>query len=142
MDIFEKKKRSEVMSKVKSKDTGAEMTVRRLLHLAGFRYRLHRKALPGKPDIVFPGRKKVVFVHGCFWHQHADCRRAQRPQSNKEYWNKKLDRNQERDAANESLLIKLGWEVFIVWECRLKNRDALLEDLKVFLSTELRTVEL
>ncbi len=142
MDIFEKKKRSEVMSKVKSKDTGAEMTVRRLLHLAGFRYRLHRKDLPGKPDIVFPGRKKVVFVHGCFWHQHADCRRAQRPQSNKEYWNKKLDRNQERDAANESLLIKLGWEVFIVWECRLKNRDALLEDLKVFLSTELRTVEL
>ena len=142
MDIFKKNKRSEVMSKVKSKDTGAEMIVRRLLHRAGFRYRLHRKDLPGKPDLVFPGRKKVIFVHGCFWHQHADCRRAQRPQSNSDYWGKKLNRNVERDAANELLLIALGWEVFIVWECGLKDRDALLEDLNAFLAAKLKTDEL
>ncbi len=136
MDVFSKSKRSEVMRSVKSRDTGAELMVRSLLHSASFRYRLHRKNLPGNPDIVFPGRHKAIFVHGCFWHQHPDCHFADRPVSNPAYWNAKLDRNIERDANNIAALERLGWKALIVWECSLRNKSALLEELLRFLRND------
>ena len=133
MDVFNKTVRSAVMRSVKSKNTGAEMKVRRQLHAAGFRYFLHVKNLPGKPDIVFPRRKKAIFVHGCFWHQHPGCRSAHRPASNSDYWNAKLDRNMARDERNLAMLRESGWEIFVVWECAIRYQDALLETLKGFL---------
>lgn len=122
------------MRAVKSKNTSPEMTVRRLLYSAGFRYRLHRKELPGKPDLAFIGRRKVIFVHGCFWHQHPDCEAASRPSSNTEYWNAKLSRNAERDRKSVAALEAAGWKVYIVWECRLRDKALLLEELTTFLN--------
>src|SRR4051812_39007217 len=111
MDVFDAEKRSAVMRAVKSKDTAPEMKVRRLLHRAGYRFRLHRDDLPGKPDLVFPSKRAVIFVHGCFWHQHPGCRQADRPSSNNPYWNKKLNRNIERDRAHTAALCTQGWKV-------------------------------
>lgn len=113
------------MRAIKSKGMKPEMVVRKLSHRLGYRHRLHRKELPGKPDLVYPSRKKVIFVHGCFWHQHGDpaCKIARRPKSNTEYWGPKLDRNMERDAADQAELHKMGWDWMIVWEC--EARDAL-----------------
>jgi DNA mismatch endonuclease (patch repair protein) len=95
-----------------------------MLHRAGFRFRLHSKVLPGKPDIVLPRRKTVILVHGCLWHGHENCRRGRRPKSNTEYWNWKIERNLNRDAANAERLRELGWKRIVVWECELKNPDA------------------
>ena len=121
------------MRAVKGRDTGPEMTVRRLTHGMGYRYRLHRKNLPGKPDLVFPGRRKVIFVHGCFWHQH-HCPRGERsPKSSRDYWIPKLKRNKQRDAENQSRLREMGWDVLVIWECEMKNRDALKERIAAFL---------
>lgn len=120
--------RSEIMARVKSRDTGAEMIVRRAMHKAGLRFRLNRKSLPGKPDIVFPSRRLVVFVHGCFWHQHTGCRRAKRPTSNSPYWQKKLDRNVNRDCQTRIQLERLGWRSLVIWECEI-HRTTLLNDL-------------
>ena len=109
------------MKQVRGKDTGPEMAVRSLVHGMGFRYALHRRDLPGNPDLVFPARNRVIFVHGCFWHGHS-CRAGRnRPSSNTGYWTAKLDRNQARDAANRRRLKILGWRVLAVWECELKN---------------------
>jgi DNA mismatch endonuclease (patch repair protein) len=121
------------MRAVKSNDTSAELEVRRIAHLLGYRYRLHRKDLPGKPDLVFPGRRKVIFVHGCFWHQHQGCNRSRKPKSNQNYWQPKLQRNGERDARVQAELADMGWDVFIVWECEVKNTDLLKERLLGFL---------
>lgn len=132
-DNISKERRSENMRRIRSKDMKPEMVVRRLVHGMGYRYRLHRKDLPGKPDLVFPSRKKVIFVHGCFWHQHGDpeCKIARRPKSNLDYWNPKLDRNVNRDAQNQAELREAGWEYLIVWECEareaLRNSTDLLE---------------
>ena len=109
------------MARVRGKDTTLEKAVRSLLHRLGFRFRLHRTDLPGTPDIVMPGRRTVLFVHGCFWHQHTNCPSAKRPASNRVYWNRKLDRNMLRDSANKRALKKLDWKVIIVWECQTKN---------------------
>jgi DNA mismatch endonuclease (patch repair protein) len=125
--------RSETMRRVKSQDTGAEMAVRRLLHAEGYRYRLHSKKLPGKPDIVFASRKKVIFVHGCFWHQHPGCVRSNRPSSNTDYWTKKLDRNVARDSENITQIIASGWRVLVLWECQIRDKRLLLQNLKNFL---------
>ncbi len=133
MDTFSKEKRSEIMRAVKSKDSQAELAVRRMLHRAGFRYRLHVADLPGKPDLVFPARQKVVFIHGCFWHLHKNCRAASRPSSNVEYWESKLQRNADRDKKNKRRLKKLGWKMLVVWECELKNPDAVFSMLTRFL---------
>lgn len=133
MDTFNKEKRSEIMRSVKSKDSRAEPSVRRLLHRAGFRYRLHVAALPGKPDLVFPARHKAIFIHGCFWHQHKNCQAAQRPASNVEYWEAKLKRNAERDQENRKKLKALGWKTFVVWECELKRPAAVFSALLRFL---------
>lgn len=120
------------MKAVRRKDTAPEMIVRRLLHAAGYRYRLHVKKLPGSPDIVFPGRKKAIFVHGCFWHGH-DCRAGRRPQSRQDYWIPKIARNQQRDATAVDALSRSGWSSLTVWECQVIDRDPLLSRLTDFL---------
>ena len=108
-DVFDKKKRSEIMSSVKSKDTKPELIVRNLLHLMGYRFRLHREDLPGSPDIVLPKYKTVIFVHGCFWHGHEGCPRAKLPKTNTEVWRGKIEKNIERDQRNICELKSLGW---------------------------------
>lgn len=136
MDTFDSTKRSSVMRTVKSHNTGIEMFVRRLLHKEGYRYRLHRKDLPGKPDIVFPSRRKVIFIHGCFWHQHPGCGKADRPSSNTEYWTKKLDRNVARDRQNIDAIVASGWQILVLWECQIRDKTVLLQQLKNFLDAE------
>lgn len=112
------------MAKVKSEDTKPEMKVRKLLHGMGYRFRLHRQDLPGKPDIVLPKYKTVVFVNGCFWHGCPTCRHAHvRPRQNADYWNRKLDRNMERDREHYEKLRELGWRVIVVWECETKDKN-------------------
>lgn len=117
--------RSRTMRAVRSRDTKPELTVRRFLHTAGLRYILHDRRLPGSPDLVFPKYRTVVFVHGCFWHQHANCPAASRPRSNTEYWSRKLTGNVERDARNRNSLEASGWRVLVIWECEIRERDAL-----------------
>lgn len=125
-DVFSKEQRSAVMRRVKGENTKPEVRVRSKLHRRGYRFRLHRKDLPGKPDIVLPGRKTVVFVHGCFWHGHPDCKHADLPASNRAYWEKKIGRNVDRDARRRRELEDLGWRVLVVWECEHRD-DAALE---------------
>lgn len=133
MDFLSVADRSERMSQIRSKDTKPELRVRRVLHHGGYRYRLHNKALPGAPDIVFLGRKKVVFVHGCFWHAHEGCKVANQPKSHQSFWEAKFRNNKARDRTNEKLLLHAGWQVLIVWECETKDEDLLLERLRSFL---------
>ena len=128
-DVFSKEERSRVMRQVKGANTKPEMRVRRFLHGQGFRYSLHRKDLPGKPDIVLRKYKTVVFVHGCFWHGHPGCKAADLPASNREYWERKIGRNVERDRQNQTLLGGQGWRVIVVWECRLGELEAQLAEL-------------
>ena len=117
------------MSRIRSKDTKPELMVRRLIHSMGYRFRLHRRNLPGRPDIVFPGRQKVVFVHGCFWHRHPNCARAQIPDANRDYWEPKLARNVQRDREALEQLANLGWRSFVVWECEVQPLDALAKQI-------------
>ena len=133
-DIFAPEKRHEIMQNVKTKNTAPEIKLRSLLHKNGLRFRVNRKDLPGKPDIVLPKYRAVIFVHGCFWHGH-DCPRGQRPQTNADFWNQKIDRNVIRDKSDVSLLESLGWRVLIVWECEIKkkNEAVLLSRVKEFL---------
>ena len=133
MDIVSPEKRSWMMSKVRSQDTAPEKAVRSVIHHMGFRFRLHQKSLPGSPDIVLARHKKVVFVHGCFWHQHEGCPSATRPKSNQGFWNTKLDENVQRDKSTQSLLDQMGWKCLVVWECDLANYDGLVGKLKMFL---------
>jgi DNA mismatch endonuclease (patch repair protein) len=121
------------MAQVRCQDTTPEMKVRRLAHALGYRFRLHRKDLPGKPDIVFPRFKKVVYVHGCFWHGHQGCKASKRPSSNTEYWNAKLDSNIKRDQNNLKKLIEAGWEPLVIWECQTTNQDELRLIISEFL---------
>ena len=120
-DIVDKKTRSRMMSGIRGKNTRPEMMVRRALHAAGFRYRLHAKDLPGKPDIVLPKYRAVVFVHGCFWHRHEGCYYATIPKSRQVFWISKLEANRRRDAKTRERLAAAGWRVFVVWECGLKH---------------------
>lgn len=128
MDKLSVEKRSANMRAVRSKDTKPEMLVRRAAHALGYRYRLHRRDLPGKPDLAFIGKRKAIFVHGCFWHQHEDCREASKPKSNEGYWSPKLARNVERDASNVAALHRAGWQTLIVWECDMANLSNRLHD--------------
>ena len=128
--------RSRVMRAVKSRDTGPEMAVRRLVHSMGYRYRLHRKDLPGKPDLVFPSRRKAIFVHGCFWHGHT-CRRGDRqPKTNAAYWSSKIARNRERYERQRAELDRDGWRVLTVWECQTHARAELSALVSPFLEGE------
>jgi len=128
-DIVDKPTRSRMMSAVKGKNTIPELIVRRYLHKKGFRFRLHRKDLPGKPDLVLPKYHLVIFIHGCFWHQHQNCRYAAKPTSHTRFWLKKLDGNTKRDRLQVDLLIKAGWRVLVIWECGLKHRHQNLQDI-------------
>ena len=126
--------RRKTMQAVKSKNTKPEMVVRRLVYALGYRYRLHRNDLPGKPDLVFQSRRKVILVHGCFWHGHTCKRGARVPKSNAEYWTGKIQRNRDRDAWVKAKLIESGWSVCIIWECELTSRTKLEKRLSDFLS--------
>jgi len=128
-DTFTPEERSAIMRQVRSKNTSPEKKVRSLLHLHGYRFRVHCDNLPGKPDIVLKKYRTVVFVNGCFWHRHENCRRASTPTSNKEYWLAKFERNQSRDQRDQILLNEQGWQVLIVWECELGNPDQLVNRL-------------
>lgn len=121
------------MSRVRSKNTKPEMAVRRLVHAMGYRYRLHSKRLPGRPDMVFSSRRKVIFVHGCFWHRHEGCPKCRLPKSRLDYWLPKLEGNKARDAANQSELRKMGWDVLTVWECEIKDTEKLASKIAGFL---------
>ena len=134
MDTITKAQRSRVMALVRSKDTRPELAVRRLLTSAGYRYRLHRVDLPGCPDIVLSGRRKIVFVHGCFWHQHAGCPQCRTPKSRVHFWRQKLGANRRRDARNRRDLRRLGWRVGVVWECELRRPERVLNRLREFLN--------
>jgi len=121
-DIVDKETRSRMMSGIRGKDTKPEMIVRRALHKAGYRYRLHVKDLPGKPDIVLPKYKTVIFVHGCFWHHH-DCKNSKWPKTREEFWRKKIEGNVARDKKAYAELEKLGWKVIVIWECQIRADD-------------------
>ena len=125
--------RSRIMRTVKGSDTAPELTLRRLAHGLGYRFRLHRSDLPGKPDMVFPGRRKIIFVHGCFWHGHS-CQRGNRiPKGNRDYWLRKIARNRERDQAASAALTTLGWQVAVFWECEIKDQESIAGHLRSFL---------
>ena len=119
VDVVDKKTRSRMMSGIRGKNTKPELQVRKSLHARGFRFRLHAKELPGKPDLVLPKHRAVIFVHGCFWHRHQGCRFAVVPKSNSEFWARKLDSNRERDLLHGQQLSSLGWRVFTIWECEV-----------------------
>ena len=127
MDIVSREKRSRMMSAIGGKDTRPELKVRSYLHSRGFRFRLHAKNLPGRPDLVFPKYRTVVFVHGCFWHRHDDCSLAYHPKTNVDFWEKKFQANVERDLRNLQELEKDGWKVLTIWECELSGSDALAQ---------------
>ena len=134
-DTLSPGQRSERMGRIRSKGSGPERRVRRLIHRLGYRFRLHRADLPGTPDLVFPGRRKVIFVHGCFWHRHPDpsCRLARMPKSRQDFWAPKLERNRERDLSNQAALESLGWSYLVLWECELKDSVALENRIRTFL---------
>lgn len=121
MDTLTPAERSERMSRVRSEDTKPELLVRRLVHGMGYRYRLHARGLPGRPDLVFPGRGKIIFVHGCFWHRHGSCKNTRWPKSKLDFWKPKLEANSRRDRANEKALRAMGWKVMVLWECQLQD---------------------
>jgi DNA mismatch endonuclease (patch repair protein) len=136
MDIWSKEKRSYVMSRIRSKDTTPEKKVRSLLHQMGYRFRLHVRSLPGQPDIVLPKYKKVVFVHGCFWHLHKGCRDGTIPKTEYDKWKAKLEHNVEKDNLHIRQLQKSGWQVLVLWECEIENRKNIVgRKLKYFLKT-------
>ena len=135
MDTLTPTQRSERMGRVRNRNTKPELLIRRLVHGMGYRYRLHRRDLPGTPDLVFPGRRKVIFVHGCFWHRHPDpsCKLARLPKSKHDFWIPKLERNRERDVDNEQQLRALGWDVLSIWECQLSRPEELRTRIQEFL---------
>jgi len=133
MDNVSPARRSEIMGRVLSRDTKPEMLVRRMIYAMGYRYRLHVKDLPGRPDLVFRSKRKVVFVHGCFWHKHPDCALARLPKSREEFWLPKLEANRARDIRNERMLQDANWSVLKIWECELGDVAKLKIRIKEFL---------
>jgi DNA mismatch endonuclease (patch repair protein) len=133
MDIYSKKKRSEIMSKVRASNSKPEITVRKLLHRLGYRFRLHNKQLPGKPDIILPKYQSTIFVHGCFWHHHNKCKKSKYPTSNTKFWQEKIMANVNRDRRSLRSLTKLGWKSLVIWECEVSSRN-LSDRLNSFLN--------
>lgn len=132
MDTIGRSERSALMSRIRSKNTRPELAVRSILHRLGYRFRLHRKDLPGRPDIVLPRHQKIVLVHGCFWHGHT-CRLASKPKSNEGYWSVKIKTNRERDVRNREALVQQGWSVLELWECEVRKLEGLEEKLQAFM---------
>jgi len=133
MDSVSPARRSEIMGRVRSRDTVPELFVRRLVYAMGYRYRLYVKELPGKPDLVFRTRKKIIFIHGCFWHRHINCPLARLPKSREDFWVPKLEANRQRDLKIERTLQEANWKVLIIWECELGDIDKLKNKIKEFL---------
>lgn len=133
MDILTTAERSAHMSRIRARDTRPEMVVRRTAHAMGLRYRLHRKDLPGSPDLVFPGRRRAIFVHGCYWHRHSGCRLAYTPKSNTAFWEAKFECNVARDKEAIAALEADGWRTAIIWECETKRPDGIPGRLRSFL---------
>lgn len=136
VDTLSQKERSKRMSRIRCKDSIPEMKLRRLIHSMGFRYRLHVKDLPGKPDLVFPSRRAVIFMHGCFWHRHEECKLARLPKSRINFWKEKLEANRQRDLKHQRQLSELGWRYLVVWECQLRDTLELVGFIRNFLSTQ------
>lgn len=136
LDTLSPAQRSERMSRVRGTDTKPELAVRRLVHSMGYRYRLHSRKLPGIPDMVFPRRRKIIFVHGCYWHRHEGCRNCRLPKTRLDFWVPKLEGNRRRDIENQQKLRELGWDVLVIWECEIKDRQALTDRLKNFLEDQ------
>lgn len=132
-DVFSNEKRSWIMGRVRGRDTKPEILVRSFIHRMGYRFRVHRRDLPGNPDIILPRHGKVVFVHGCFWHGHEGCPRSKRPTSNEKFWNRKLNSNIERDSRFQEELRQMGWKVLVIWECETRSSEVLLGKLERFL---------
>lgn len=135
VDVFTPERRSAIMACVRGKNTKPEILVRKLVHSLGYRFRLHSDKLPGKPDIVLTRHRKVIFVHGCFWHGHARCSRGALPRSNVEFWQRKIHRNRARDKMNVRELRQLGWVVLVVWQCHTRKVDSLTDRLVRFLES-------
>src|SRR4030067_1414735 len=133
VDTLTKRGRSERMALVRSKHTKPELAIRRLVHGMGFRYRLHGNKLPGRPDLVFPARRKAIFVHGCFWHRHRGCKLARIPKSRVRFWKEKLEGNRKRDARNMARIRRLGWSPLVIWECQLGKTESLSRTRRKFL---------
>lgn len=133
MDRLSKQRRSEIMGRVRAQNTKPELAVRSLVHRLGYRYRIHSKKLPGRPDLVFAGRKKIIFVHGCFWHGHESCPKGKLPKSNLDYWIPKVGGNKDRDLEHRRRLESDGWDVLVVWQCELKDEEALRKRFIEFL---------
>jgi DNA mismatch endonuclease (patch repair protein) len=138
-DTLTPSERSERMSRVRGKNTKPELIVRRLVHRMGYRYRLHRRDLPGIPDLVFPSRKKVIFIHGCFWHRHSDpaCKLARLPRSRLDFWLPKLEGNRQRDREKQNELLSLQWQFLVVWECEIGDKEQLENKIRFFLEGQL-----
>ncbi len=136
MDTLTPAQRSERMGRVRYKDTKPELVVRSLIHGMGYRYRLHRRDLPGCPDLVFAKRGKIIFVHGCFWHRHGKCKLTRWPKSKLEFWKPKLESNHRRDEANQKRLRDLGWKILTIWECQLGDIDRLKARIRKLLEDE------
>src|SRR5438445_5840350 len=134
-DGLSKERRSWNMSRIRGKDTAPEKVVRSVLHRMGFRFRLHSRRLPGRPDIVLPKHGTVVFVHGCFWHRHKGCKNCTTPTNRREFWVEKLEGNAARDKRNRLALRKLGWKTFVIWECEIEDRKRLENTLTQFVAT-------
>jgi DNA mismatch endonuclease (patch repair protein) len=134
VDSIDQAARSALMSRIRGKNTRPELIVRKLVYAAGYRYRLHVRKLPGSPDLVFAGRKKVIFVHGCFWHLHDNCKAARIPKSRVEFWREKLHGNKLRDERTAETLRLAGWDVLVVWECELSDLDVLEQNIQNYLN--------
>jgi len=143
MDTLTPEQRSERMSRVRGKNTKPEMAVRSLAHRLGYRFRLHRSDLPGKPDLVFPSRRKAIFVHGCFWHRHPNpgCKLARLPKSRRDFWIPKLEGNRQRDLRDQAKLNAMGWNSLVIWECQVREREWLKERITGFLSGNARGLD-
>lgn len=133
-DVYSPAKRSEVMRSVRGKNSGIERLVRSAIHRLGFRFRLHIADLPGQPDVVLPRHRKIIFVNGCFWHQHRGCVKSKQPQTRADWWRSKLERNVERDRDARRRLVRMGWQVFVIWECETRDQEALTRRLRVFMA--------
>ena len=131
-DIYDKAKRSAIMSKISGKETKPEILVRKFLHTNGFRFRKNDKRYPGKPDVILPKFKTIIFIHGCFWHGHL-CKAGKLPETRKEFWTEKLQANKARDNQNIQELKKLGWKVLVIWQCEIKNKSVRSERLESLL---------
>lgn len=137
-DVFTPAKRSAIMSRITGKNTKPEIIVRKIVHSFGYRFRLHRADLPGKPDLALPRHRKIIFVNGCFWHGHAECPRAKLPTSNITFWQEKIGKNKARDVEVKRRLRLAGWKVLVLWQCEISRRDDLLRRLRTFLTSRPR----